>query len=150
MPVQGAARQYDEIALFTIEIDGIELGAFQSCSEFEETCGLIEQREGGNKAVASKTDGIRTFTPLTLVRGASSDTSVYDWYQQVKSEGAYEAERNVSVVRNNPNGTEKSRLNLTRAWPLSYKRGMGDAEADENSKEEIVLEFIDADWIVTP
>ncbi len=147
MAAQGEARQYDEQVLFTLEIDGIEVAYFESCSEFEEEAGLIEQREGGSKDVVSKTDGIRTLTPITLVRAASSDTSLFDWWTEVRTNGARLAERNASIVAHNPDGSAKSRINLQRCFITKYKRGPWDATADEYVKEEITLEYHSATFL---
>ncbi len=141
MAAQGESRRYDEMSLFVLEIDNIEVAFFETCSEYEEESGLVEQREGGNKNVAEKIDGIRTLTPITLVRGATSDTSLYDWYQDVKNNGSRASERNASIVQLSPDGTAKSRINLKRAWPGRYKRGAWDANEDTTVKEEIELHY---------
>lgn len=141
MPAQGESRAYDEQSLFVLEIDGIEVAFFETCSEFENESGLVEQREGGNKDVAEKLDGIRTLTPITAVRGATNDTSLYDWRQEVINNGSRAAERNCSIVQLNPDGSPKSRLNLKRCWPGRYKRGPWDANEDSTAKEEIEFHY---------
>lgn len=149
MSAQGESRDYDEANLFRLEIDSIEVAAFESCSEFEQVSAVIMQREGGKKSAVSKKDGPRTETALTLVRGASSDTSLWDWYQQVKTQGSRAAERNCSIVQLNPDGSPRSYLNLHRAWPSSYKKGPWAADSEDSVKEEIKLEWHDdppAEW----
>lgn len=142
MPAQGEDRAYEEQSLFILEIDNIEVAHFETCSEFENESGLVEQREGGNKDVASKLDGIRTYTPITCTRGASDDLSLYNWRQEVLDFGSRAAERNVSIVALNPDGTPRSRINVKRAWPGRYKRGGWDANEDSTVKEEIEIHFL--------
>jgi phage tail-like protein len=148
MAAQGEAREYDEQSMFVLEIDNIEVAFFETCSEFEDESGLTEQREGGNKAVASKTNGIETLTPITLSRGATKDMALYDWRQEVKTQGSRAAERNASIVQLNPDGSPKSRINLKRAWPGKYKRGPWDAKSDDTVKEEIVLHYHEGEFKV--
>ena len=148
MAAQGESREYDEQALFVLEIDNIEVAFFESCSEFEDESGVVEQREGGTKKVVSKIDGLETLTPITLVRGATNDTSLYDWRQEVKTQGSRVAERNASIVQLNPNGSPKNRINLKRAWPSKWKRGPWAASADETVKEEIILQYQEGEFKV--
>lgn len=151
MAVQGEARRYDEQAMFVLEIDSIEVAFFETVSEFMEESGVIVGREGGSKDEASKTDGNRTITPITCVRnGVMQNTDLFDWRQEVIRVGSREAERNASIVQLNPDGSEKGRMNLQRAWPSSYKRGPFDAKADEYVKEEIVLQYHKPALVPTP
>lgn len=151
MSVQGEARRHDEQAMFVLEIDSIEVAFFESVSEFMEESGVIVGREGGNKDEASKTDGIRTITPLTCVRNSvMQNTDLFDWRQEVIRSGSREAERNVSIVQLNPDGSEKGRMNCQRAWLSSYKRGPFDANADEYVKEEIVIQYHKGDLAPQP
>lgn len=148
MPAQGQNRDYDEQSMFRLEIDEIEVAAFESCSEFEKESGLSEQREGGNKDVASKKDGIRNLTPITLVRGASNDQALYNWYREVEDFGSRAAERNASIVQLNPDGSARSRINLKRAWPGKWKRGPWDATSDDPVKEEITIHYHSGEWVL--
>ncbi len=151
MTVQGEARRYDEQAMFVLEIDTIEVAFFESVSEFAEESGVIVGREGGNKDEASKTDGIRTITPLTCVRnGVIQNLDLWNWRQEVKRNGSRDAERNCSIVQLNPDGSEKGRMNLARCWPSSYKRGPFDGGADEYVKEEVVLQYHTPDLVPQP
>ena len=151
MGVQGEARRHDEQAMFVLEIDSIEVAFFETVSEFADESGVIIGREGGNKDEASKTDGIRSLTPITCVRnGVIQNTDLWDWRQEVKRVGSREAERNASIVQLNPNGSEKGRMNLQRAWPSAYSRGPFDANADEYVKETIVLQYHKPDLVPTP
>ena len=151
MGVQGEARRHDEQAMFVLEIDSIEVAFFESVSEFADESGVIVGREGGNKDEASKTDGIRSLTPITCTRnGVIQNTDLWDWRQEVKRVGSREAERNSSIVQLNPDGSEKGRMNLQRSWPSAYSRGPFDANADEYVKETIVLQYHKPDLVPTP
>jgi len=140
---QGQARDYDEQALFRLEIDDIEVCAFSKCSEFKDESGVIEQREGGNKEVAWKGDGVIKREPLTLERGANAKNfDLYNWREDVKLRGATLAARNAHVVQLNPDGSVKGRISLEAAWPSSYSYGPWDGSADDTSKEIVVLQFL--------
>ena len=150
MAVQGEARRYDEQAMFVLEIDSIEVAFFETVSEFADESGVIVGREGGNKDEASKTDGNRSLTPITCVRnGVIQNLDLWNWRQEVITNGSREAERNASIVQLNPNGSEKGRMNLQRSWPSSYKRGPFDAKADEYVKEEVILQYHKPDLVPT-
>lgn len=148
MTAQGEVRNYEEAAMFVVEIDGVEYGAFESCSDYEDVSGVVEQREGGNKKVAAKRDGTQSYTALTLVRGASDDLAMYNWRQEVKDLGARQAERNGSIVALNPDGSARSRINFKRGWPSGYKRSGWDATSDDFTKEEVTIEFHDANFVI--
>lgn len=148
MAAQGEVRLYDEQAMFVLEIDGIEQGYFETCSEYMDESATIEQREGGTKKVVAKIDGPQTYQPITLTRGAASeDRTLSAWRQEVRDNGSVASERNASIVQLNPDGSEKGRINLKRCWPKSYKIGGWDASAEETTKEELVLEFHDAEVV---
>jgi len=142
MPVQGQSREFDEQPNFTLEIDGIEVAYFDTCSAFEDESGVIEQRAGGSKDVIAKTDGVRKVAPITCTRGADSKNfDLYDWRQEVVVSGSFKAKRNGSIVALNSDGSVKGRINLIGAWPSKYTYGSWDASNDETVKEELVLQI---------
>jgi phage tail-like protein len=128
--------------MFRVEIEGIEDSYVMSCSEYVDESAVIEQREGGDKAVAEKMDGLETLTPITVIRGGvATNLDWYNWRQEVKTDGGQAVSRNVSIVQLAPNGEVKGRINLTRAWPSQYQVGPWDATADETVKEQMILQY---------
>lgn len=147
MAVQGTPRNYDKKFLFGIEIDGLEVGWFESCSSLEAEIGVVEQHEGGTINVADQSPGKLKFSAVTLKIGATDNDDLYQWWLQVIDAAANSGEpddgykKNVSIVQKDRDGSEKRRHNLYEAWPSKFVFGEWDAKAEENVMEEVTLTF---------
>lgn len=73
---------------FEVEISGHMVFAragFQSVSGLQMSTEVIEYREGGDNLTVSKSPGLTTFEPITLSRGMSEDTDMWDWASKIFS-----------------------------------------------------------------
>jgi phage tail-like protein len=69
---------------FRLESDGIELGAFSECSGLTADGDAVDYREGTDKQLSvRKLVGLRKYTNITLKRGYTQHTSLWDWYAQI-------------------------------------------------------------------
>jgi phage tail-like protein len=147
MPVVGKPRSYHKKFNFTVEIDGLEIAWFESCSPIEGEIGVVEQREGGSIVVADQSPGLYKVTPVTLKVGVTDNTELYDWWTDVIDAEANSGEpdddykKNVAIVQKDRDGTELKRWNLFEAWPNKYVAGEWDAKSEENTMEEVVLTY---------
>lgn len=147
MPVVGKPRSYHKKFNFTIEIDGLEIAWFESCSAIEGEVGEVEQREGGSLVVANQSPGLYKTTPVTLKVGVTDNDELYNWWEEVVDAEANAGEpddaykKNVAVVQKDRDGSELKRWNLFEAWPKKFVAGEWDAKAEENTMEEITLVY---------
>lgn len=103
---------------FLVELDGIFGGAFQECSGFDSTIDVIEHREGGENTTLRKLPGMTKYSNITLKRGITDDTKLYDWHQQTV-QGDIER-KNGSIVLLDRKGDEVARWDFVRAWPAKW------------------------------
>lgn len=147
MAVTGNPRRYDKKFLWAVEIAGLEVAWFETCSELSSEIGVVEQHEAGVINVADQSPGKVKFPPITLTIGATDNTELYDWYIQVIDAAANSGEpdddykKNVSLVQKERDGTNKKRFNLFEAWPNKYVAGDWDAKAEENVIEQVELTY---------
>lgn len=152
MTVVGTPRSYDKKFLFAVEIDGLEVAWFETCSSLEAEIGVVEQHEGGGINVADQSPGKVKFPAVTLGIGATDNEELYNWWLQViDAEGGGERgtgepddsyKKQVRILQKDRDGTEKRRHTLYKAWPSKYKAGEWDAKAEENVIEEITLTYL--------
>ncbi len=147
MAIQGQARGYDQKWAFAIEIDGLEVAWFETCSALEAEVGVVEQHEGGNITVADQTPGKVKFSPVTLTLGATSNQELYTWFQLVADASANSGapsdavKKNLAIVQLERDGTEKKRWDVFFAFPTKFKAGEWDAKAEENVIQEVTLTY---------
>jgi phage tail-like protein len=69
---------------FLIEIDGVVKGGFSECSGLTSDTKIIEYREGNEKQLTTRQlPGLMTYSKITLKRGYTTDTSLWNWRQSV-------------------------------------------------------------------
>jgi phage tail-like protein len=85
---------------------------------------------------------------ITLERGASKDSELYNWRRQIVSaigdSGADvpdEYKREGDLVQLARNNTELERHTIFGAWPAEFESGDWDNDASENRIEKVVLCF---------
>ena len=103
---------------FLIEIDGITQAGFQDVTGLENTTTAIDYREGSDPNHVRKLTGLNLFTPITLKRGVTTSTELYDWRQTVLDGKA--DRRNGSIVMLDDTGAERVRWNFTNGWPSKW------------------------------
>lgn len=151
MAVIGEPRGYHKKFLFAVEIDGVDVAWFETCSSLEAEVGVVEQHEGGLIGVADQSPGKLKWTAVTLTVGATNNNELYEWWLLVVDAAANAGQpddaykKNVSIVQKDRDGTERRRHNLVKAWPSKFVFGSWDAKAEENVMEEVTLTFLRAE-----
>ncbi len=147
MPILGTARSYHPKFKFAVQIDGISYANFQSCTELASEFAEIQQWEGGS-LIPYKTPGRLTFDDVTLARGVTGNTELYNWHRSIgmASTGLgtvneTQAKRNLDIVQFDRLGGELRRWTLWGAWPKRYIAGDWDNDADENVIEQLVIAY---------
>src|SRR5579871_3002368 len=82
MPLIGNPRSFHKKFKYVCEFDDILSAGFQKCSELSVEAANVQYFEGGS-LIPNKTPGRLTFTDVTLERGATHDTDMFDWFQDI-------------------------------------------------------------------
>lgn len=122
---------------FLVEIDGITRAAFQECSGFDSTIDVIEHREGGENTTLRKLPGMTKYSNITLKRGITDDTELYDWHRKTVL-GDIER-KNGSIVLLDRKGEEVARWNFVRAWPTKWDGPDLNAEGNDIAIETLEM-----------
>jgi phage tail-like protein len=100
--------------LFLVEIDGITQASFSDCSGFASHVDVIEYREGGDPNTVRKLPGKISYQDITLKRGLTSSSELYDWHMSAVNPPIQR--KNGSVVVLDDTLAEQVRWNFTNAW----------------------------------
>lgn len=142
--IEGITRNFYKKFKFRVEIDGITYAGFQTCGEIAIEVARIDHFEGGS-IIPQKSPGRVTIPDVELTRGATADLDLYAWMQQVVAAGDIGApgsqKRQMDIVQQNRAGSEIRRWTLHAAWPVKWKGGDWDNNADENVIEGVTLAY---------
>ena len=123
---------------FLVELDGIARASFTDCTGLGSTTEIIETREGGDNTTVRKLPGRTSYTDITLKRGMTDSTDLWDWRQQIV-DGEVNR-RNGSLVVYDPTGhSEVARFNFFNAWPTKFELPAFNAKGNEIAIETLVL-----------
>lgn len=122
---------------FVIEIDDIAVGAFSEVSGLDMETDPIEYREGNEDITVRKLPGLRKYTNITLKRGFTKDTSLYDWRKTVM-DGKTER-KSGSIVLLNEAREEALRWNFREGWPCKLQGPPLNAKTNEVSIETLEI-----------
>jgi phage tail-like protein len=103
---------------FRVEIDGIQQMGFSDATGFEASIDPIDYREGTDPRYVRKLSGLTKYGAITLKWGITDSHDIYDWF---KSGTTGEVLRkNISIIIVDEAGNDKTRWNITNAWPSKY------------------------------
>lgn len=133
---------------FEVEISGHMVFAkagFQKVSGLKMETDVIEYREGGDNLTVSKSPGLTKFDPITLERGMSEDTDMWDWASKIFSidETSHEQVKyraNVKIKLKGRNGAVVKAWEIPNAWISRYETGEFDAMGNNVMIETIELQ----------
>jgi len=143
----GSPVTYFEKFLFQVEIDGVAVAAYETCSDIGSKGGVIKYREGG-RLHPHKVPGLIDYDPVTLVRSdRKGDDDLRNWWKNCYDAAAGVGQvpgdlmRTVDIVQLNRAGDEEARFTLFEAFPSEYHEGDFDNNAEDLRKITLVLEF---------
>jgi phage tail-like protein len=119
----GVGREDPLVAFkFGLEVEGKFSGFFTSVSgigsENEVLYEKIENPQTGETIIRAHA-GRLSWTPITLERGITTSTEIWDWRQQVVVGDVDGARVDCSIVAYDQSNQEIARWNLVDAWPSS-------------------------------
>ena len=103
---------------FLVLIDGTEAGGFSEVTSVQAETEVEDYREGGINDFLHKIVKVTKYPAVTLKRGITDATAMWDWHQQVIS-GKIEA-KEITIVLRDIAGKEKKRWILERAYPVKW------------------------------
>jgi phage tail-like protein len=103
---------------FAVEINGTRVGGFSEVTGLEVRTEVDEHREGGVNDYVHKIAKETRYPNLTLKRGITDKTDLWDWHQQIVL-GDIER-KTISVVVLDSVGREKWRLVFRDAYPVKW------------------------------
>lgn len=124
---------------FKVEIDGISEAGFQECSGLDVTTDPVEYREGADPNHVRHLTGLNKYSPITLKRGISKSSSLWDWRQKV-IDGKTER-KNVSIVLLDEAQEEQLRWNLSKAWPSKWTGPTFNSTSNEVAIESLEIVY---------
>lgn len=123
---------------FAVELDGITRAGFRECSGLENSQNAGEYREGTDKNLSvRKVPGLVTHSDITLSRGITADSKLWEWRQKVVK-GSVER-HDISITLLDANGNAKITWNLFDCWPRQWTGPSLNATADDLAVEQLVL-----------
>ncbi|MEM9218150.1 MAG: phage tail protein [Cyanobacteria bacterium P01_F01_bin.150] len=124
---------------FFVELDGLTTAGFQECTGLDNATAPVDYREGTDPAHVRKLTGLNTVSPVTLKRGITDSTALWEWRQRVM---AGDTDRhNISVVLRNEKHEEKWRWDLFRAWPSKWTGPSFNSTSNEVAVETLEITF---------
>ncbi len=99
--------------LFRLDIDFVTEAGFQECGGLDTSRASIDYREGTDPMFVRKLQGLKSVTPISLKRGLTDSSQLWDWYQTGDM-------RNGSIVLLDDTGAAKLRWHFSRAWPSKW------------------------------
>ena len=103
---------------FSLEIDGVDRGAFQECSGLDFSQDPIEYREGPDPLYSRKLPGLTKYSNIVLKWGISNDQELWDWRKEAL-DGKIKR-KNGSVILLDDEGNEVTRWNFIEGWPAKW------------------------------
>lgn len=145
------AGRYDPYKAFRFEVEiagnmVFAKAGFQKVTGLKMDTEVIEYREGGDSLTVSKTPGLTTFEPITLERGMSTDTDMWDWaskifdYHDVDQVNSPQFRANVTIKLRDRNGDIAKIWEVPNAWVSSYETGDFDAQGNNVMIERITVQ----------
>lgn len=128
---------------FLVEIDGVSTAGFSEVSGITIETDPIEYRNGNEITHVRKLPGLQKYGNITLKRGFTKDTTLYDWRKTVV-DGRTERHSG-SITLLNEAREPVVRWNFSQAWPRKLDGPSFNAKNNEVAIEtlEIVAELVE-------
>jgi len=134
-------------SFFAVEVKGETLAWFTGCTGLSVEFDTITFTEGdGKNVVQRKRPGKPKYSEVSLKRGFTKDTALYDWFQTVAKAKDATPYKDGSIVIYDRQQTEGIRFNLKNMWPS--KCNVSDVKAGDNSTmvEEVTIQHEFIEW----
>jgi phage tail-like protein len=123
--------------VFTVEIEGIGMGAFREISGLGVETEVIEFRDGNTNDVR-KLPGRQKWPDIVLKRGFTGNSVLYDWATTYARTGTL-IRRSGTITVYDQSGAEVSRYHFENAWPVKWYVPELNSDGNEVAVETLVL-----------
>ncbi len=134
-----AVRLIDIPFLFTLTIDGEEVGEFQAVENIERKIEPYEYKEGGRNFSPHQLVGQQSHGELTLKQGQMERNTLFTWMEEVEVGAGFRKE--VSLFHLTRTLDERRSLTLHNCYPISWKAASLDVEQNKIPVEEMILTY---------
>jgi phage tail-like protein len=123
---------------FRVEIDKINVGSFSECSGLSTEGEMVEYREGTDVALTTrKLMGLHKYNNITLKRGYTQNTELWDWYRNIVNGKA--DRRNGSIILMDEERKDVLRWSIENAWIKKIEAPSFKASGNEVAIESVEL-----------
>ncbi len=124
---------------FLLEIDGTSdaVAGFTEVSGINMESDIVEYREGSDTATVRKLPGLRKYGNITLKRGYTTNSELWDWRKTV-IDGLTERKSGAVVLLNEAR-EPTLRWEFSEAWVSKYEGPALNATANETAVESIEI-----------
>lgn len=133
---------------FLLQLDGASeaVAGFTEVSGINMETDVVEYREGSDTATVRKLPGLRKYGNITLKRGYTLNTELWDWRQTV-IDGATERKAGVIILLNEAR-EPALRWEFAEAWVSKYEGPALNSTANETAIESIEIAVEDVRMLV--
>lgn len=133
---------------FLLEIDGGSeaVAGFTEVSGINTETDVVEYREGADTATVRKLAGLRKYGNITLKRGYTTNTELWDWRKTV-IDGATER-KSGAIVLLDESRQPALRWEFSEAWVSKYEGPALNSTANEAAIESIEIAVEDVRLVV--
>lgn len=129
---------------FIVEIGGQQIAAFSEVGGLDSENTPIEYREGADATNAPrKLPGIEKYSNVTLKRGITGSTALWEWRKEVRDGGSTYPPRKHVVIKllNEKHEADKPALTFTlrNAWPTKLTGPSLNAKGNDFAVEQLDL-----------
>lgn len=123
---------------FRVEIQGITTSSFSEVIGLEAALEVVDYRTGDSTELSvRKLPGLRKYTNITLKRGFTQDTSLWNWMNQALTGNVVRA--NISIVLLDQLDNPVLTWNLFNAWPCKWTGPTLVAQSSEVAIESLEI-----------
>lgn len=124
-----------------LEIDNVQSATFKSVSGGDAEIEVVEHREAGQKGniVVKKLPGNIKYSNITLNRGVTDDSKLYDWFKQAINGEFPAVRKNGTLTMYSPDMKIVRQISFTNGWPCKYKGAEVGSDKNEVVVEEVEL-----------
>lgn len=139
---KGFKRDYHWAGLWNLEIEGLNVGDFQSAQLPNAEVAVIEYNTGGSKS-PSKRPGVVKWSNLVLKRGHGHNVILEEWINNIAR--GVQDRRSISLIQKDEEGGDVIRWNMFNCWPAKWSLSELAGNKNEVSVEtiEIVVERVE-------
>jgi phage tail-like protein len=135
-------------SFFSLEVDGVEIAYFTGCSGLGLEYDVVTFKQGdGKQVLQSKRPGKPKYSEVVLKRGFTSNTKLYDWFDEVVKAAENPPYKTASIVIFDRTAKEVARFNMEECWPNKLSVSDLQSGSDEVMVEEITIQHEFLDWV---